>query len=199
MRNYCNLGLFGAAIAVLAALTALTQDPSGLIGVAVLGAVVQASYSANMREAVAGMWANMKNSQADSRTVENSNGVPFGRAVGKGTRDNGCRLGAAAAGDFLGVSLRDTTLAPQADDADYVDIYEDGDLAGIAVQGDVWVEVGAAVVDGDNVSYNALTGVLSSAATSGSQFAVTGARWMTTQATVGGLAVLRLGDSPHSS
>lgn len=157
-----------------------------------LAAVVQSTYTERMQPAVAGMIANMTTCDVDTRIVENSDGVPFGRAVGRGVADRGCRLGAGAATDFLGISVRDVTLAPVTADSAYVDEYQQRALAGILFRGDIWVQVESAVVDGADVTFNTLTGKLSSAAAGGSQFAITGARWLDTQATVNGLARVRL-------
>lgn len=170
----------------------------GLEGVALGMAVVQGSYSERMTIGAPGQIASMHSYDADTRTVENSNGIPFGRAVGRGTQDKGCVLGASAAGQFLGISIRDVTLNPVAADSDYVDEYQQYASAGILVRGDIWVQVGGAVNDGDDVTYNSLTGVISSTATGGSQFAITGARFMTTAAN-NGLAIVRLSGYSHNS
>jgi hypothetical protein len=151
--------------------------------------VVQSSYSENIRTALPGMIANTNEASVDSRSVENSNGIPFGRACGRGTADNGVVLGSTASTDFLGISVRDATLV--ASSTDYVDVYETNAMAGIMYEGDIWVTTGGAVNDGDNVTYNSTTGVLSSAGTSGSQFAITGARWMRTAGS-GELSIVRL-------
>ena len=171
---------------------ALLQDPSTMLAPLFAQAVVQSSYSETMVPGTPGMIASMNNYRVESRTVENSNGVPFGRAVGRGTLDRGCRLGAAATGQFLGVSVRDITLSPTLDSI-YVDTYQQNALAGILAAGDIWVTTGGAVADGEDVTFNSLTGVLSTIATGGTQFIVTGARWMTTAGS-GGLAIVRIPD-----
>jgi hypothetical protein len=112
--------------------------------------------------------------------------------VGKGSTDRGVRLGSSAANQFEGISVRDTTLAPVTLDSDYTDIYEKGANCGVMNRGDIWVAVGAAVVAGQDVTFAADTGILSTAGASGSQFAIAGARWMTSQPTTGGLAIVRL-------
>lgn len=176
-----------------AAVLAGHLDPISVgLGGLMLGAVVQSTYSERIPQAVAGMIADMSSWDADSRTVENSNGVGFGLAVGRGTADGGCRLGAAAVTDFLGIAVRDVTLAPQSADSDYVDEYQQHALAAVLTRGVIWVAVEHAVADGNDVTFNSTTGALSTAGTSGTQFLVTGARWMDTQATVGGLARVRL-------
>lgn len=187
MKWLFALGALGIALAVIAGM-----PPE--VGALAVAAVVQSSYVARQREAFAGMIADMTTADTDTRIVENSNGVPFGRAVGRGVADRGCILGAGAVTQFLGISVRDMTLAPQASDSDYVDEYQRYNLAGILFRGDIWVETGGAVGDGDDVTFNSLTGVLSSTATSGTQFAIAGARWMTSAGS-GGLAIVRLSGS----
>jgi hypothetical protein len=149
-------------------------------------AFVQSTYSENIGKALPGMPA-FEFWKADSRTCETAAGIGFGLAVGKGTADKGAILGAAAASGFLGISVRDKAVINSTADkyAQY------GDMS-VMYEGDIWVTVGADVNDGDDVSFVASTGVLSSAAASGTQFVIAGARWMTTAAS-GALARLRLG------
>lgn len=150
-------------------------------------AVVQTTYSENIAPAVNGMVANMTNWDADTRIVETATGIPFGVAVGQGAADKGAVLGASAGTGFVGISVRDVTLPPRS----AIDKYADGENMAVLTEGDIWVTVGGDVTAGGDVTFAASTGVLSSAATSGTQFAITGARWMT-GATNGGLAILRL-------
>lgn len=156
-------------------------------------AVVQNSYSETIRPAAAGMVANLTNADADTRIVETLAGIGFGLAVGQGAAARGAVLGAAAAAGFVGISIRDVVLDPSDGDA-----YRQG--AGIAVltEGDIWVVAGGAVAPGDNVVFEAATGILSSLAADATHFAVAGARWMTAAAS-GGLAVLRLGGALPSA
>lgn len=154
-------------------------------------AVVQSTYSENLSRALPGMPADADYS-ADTRIVETEAGIGFGVAVSQGTNDNGALIGAATAADFVGVSIRDKTVP------DGTDIYADGANIGVMTRGDIWVTVGGDVVAGEDVTFVATTGVLSSAAISGSQFAITGARWMTSAAS-GALALLRLGGALPSA
>lgn len=160
-------------------------------------AVVQSTYSETLTAAVAGMIANMRNWDADTRICETSAGIAFGVVVGRGTADDGCVIGSSAATDFLGITVRDVTLVTQAGQT--VDKYQQYDNVAVLTQGDIWVATGGAVVDGDNVTFVASTGVLGSVAADGTHFAITGARWMTTQATPGGLAIVRLGGALPSA
>ncbi|MDR6290004.1 MULTISPECIES: structural cement protein Gp24 [Inquilinus] len=150
-------------------------------------AVAQSSYSETLRPGVAGLVANMTNADGDTRIVETAGGIPFGVAVGQGAAARGAVLGAAAAAGFVGISIRDVTL-----DSSPADRYLLNDSIAVLTEGDIWVVVGGAVAAGQDVTFAAATGVLSSVAADGANFAVAGARWMTA-AGAGGLAVLRLG------
>jgi len=150
-------------------------------------AVVQNSYSETLRPGVAGLVANMTNADGDTRIVETAGGIPFGVAVGQGAAARGAVLGAAAAAGFVGISIRDVTL-----DSSPADRYLLNDSIAVLTEGDIWVVVGGAVAAGQDVTFAAATGVLSSTAADVGNFAIAGARWMTA-AGAGGLAVLRLG------
>ncbi|MFE0754166.1 hypothetical protein ACFW16_09455 [Inquilinus sp. NPDC058860] len=150
-------------------------------------AVVQNSYSETMRPATAGMVANLTNADADSRIVETAAGIGFGLAVGQGGAARGAVLGAAAAAGFVGISIRDVVLDPADGDT-----YRQGASIAVLTEGDIWVVTGSAVAAGDNVVFEAATGILSSLPADATHFAIAGARWMTAAAG-SGLAVLRLG------
>ncbi|MGL4968468.1 MAG: structural cement protein Gp24 [Inquilinus sp.] len=150
-------------------------------------AVVQNSYSETMRPAVAGMVANLTNADADTRIVETAAGIGFGLAVGQGAAAKGAVLGAAVAAGFVGISIRDVVLDPRDGD-----IYRQGASSAVLTEGDIWAVTGGAVAAGDNVVFEAATGILSSLPADATHFAIAGARWMTGAAN-GGLAVVRLG------
>lgn len=154
---------------------------------------VQTTYSENMAAAVPGMPADADFS-ADSRTVETEAGIGFGLAVSQGTADKGALLGAAAATGFVGVTIRDKGVV----NASNADKYNEGDTAAVMTRGDIWVTVAAAVEAGDDVTFSSTTGALSSVAADGTNFAITGARWMTSAAQ-NGLAILRLGGALPSA
>lgn len=154
--------------------------------------VVQSTYSETLPIAQAGMPADADYS-ADTRICESA-AIPFGVAVSQGTSDNEALIGAASATVFAGVSIADKTINNDGG----ADGYNQYDNMGVMTRGDIWVTVGGDVTAGGDVTFASTTGVLSSAATSGTQFAVTGARWMTT-ATSGNLAKLRLGGALPSA
>lgn len=145
-------------------------------------AIVQSSYSENIAIASPGMPADADYSAA-TKICETAAGIGFGVAVQRGTSDNEALIGAAAATDFVGVTIRDITQTE--------DEYAQYENMGVMQRGRIWVTVGGDVAAGENVTFNASTGVLSSANTSGSQFAITGAVWETS-ASNGGLAKLYL-------
>lgn len=188
--------VFAGAIATLAVLTALglMSADVGLMGTGLFSAMaVQTSYSARMPAATAGLVADMQTARIDTRICETAAGIGFGLAVGRGSADNGAVLGSSAATDFLGISVRDVTLM-NADGDEYARY---SNMA-VMSEGTIWVTVGGDVVDGDIVTYSSTTGVLSSIAADGSNFAITGARFLDTVSS-GGLARVRLGGALPSA
>lgn len=146
---------------------------------------VQTSYSATLAAGLEGQIASMSPSVVSTRIVEGSGGIPFGRAVTEGIAyDRGAILAQSGSPDgaFVGISVRDVTLA-----AGDEDVYAEGANMGVLEVGDIWVKtVGAAAVHGNNASYNATTGTLGSSGT-----AITNSRWMTSGAD-GDMCILRL-------
>lgn len=149
-------------------------------------ATTQTTYSETTRSALPGQVANMTNYDADTRVCETAAGIGFGVAVSQGTAANGALIGGASAAVFAGISVRDVTLPPSNSD-----VYAEGDNMAVMTEGDIWVTTGGDVTVGGDVTFNSTTGVLSSAAASGTQFAISGARWMTA-ASSGSIAVLRM-------
>jgi len=154
---------------------------------------VQTTYSENQAIALPGMPADADYS-ADTRICETVAGIGFGVAVSQGSADKGALIGAAAAANFVGVTIADKTVANDGG----ADGYNQYDNMGVMYRGTIWIQVGGNVADGEDATFNSTTGVLSSAATSGTQFAIAGARWMTT-ASSGGFAKLRLGGALPSA
>ena len=156
---------------------------------------VQSSYSENIAVAQNGMAANADFS-ADTRICETSAGIGFGKAVSQGSADKGAVLGGASAAVFVGVTISDKCI-DNTDNTGAADGYRQYDNMAVMYRGTIWVTVGGNVAPGNDVTFNSTTGVLSSAATSGTQFAIAGARWMST-ANSGELARLRLSDLPSA-
>jgi len=157
-------------------------DPlsSGLTGLSI-AAVVQSSYSSTMEPAVAGMWANMTNWDADTRICETAAGIGFGLACGQGTGDKGAVIAGSLA-IFVGVSVKDVTLVH-----DTADEYQEHDNMAVATEGDIWVQTSVSTSPTADVHYSATTGIF---ATSGGSGPIVGARWMATRDA--GLGLLRL-------
>jgi hypothetical protein len=147
---------------------------------------IQESVLDRMPIAAAGMPADA-DYHADTRICETAAGIAFGVAVSQGTSDKEALLGAAAVTGFVGVTIRDVTIVNNA----AADKYPRYSNMAVMTDGDIWVQVGGDVTKGNDVSFSSTTGVLSTAATSGTQFAIAGARWMTS-ASNGGFAILRL-------
>lgn len=156
-------------------------------------ATVQSTYSELQPIAQAGMPASGDFS-ADTRTCETVAGIAFGVAVGRGTADNGAVIGSTAATDFVGITIADKAVPYNG----VADGYARYDSMGVMTRGRIWVVVGGDVTDGADVTFSSTTGVLSSTAVGAGQFAITGARWMTT-ATNGNLALLHLGGALPSA
>lgn len=147
---------------------------------------VQTTYSENQAIALPGMPADADYS-TDTRICETSGGIPFGVAVSQGTGDKGALIGGASAAVFAGIAIADKTIGNDGG----ADGYNQYDNMGVMYRGTIWVTTGGIVTAGADVTFASTTGVLSSAATSGTQFAIAGARWMTSAAS-GALAKVRL-------
>ena len=117
--------------------------------------------------------------------------IPFGYAAKWNATDSDVEAGVdgsnTVASNYVGIAVRDRSRrAPASGDAGYVD----GDIPSLMTQGDVWVEVEAAVAVGNDVTVKDSTGQLSSAAASATQTPLNG-RWMTAAA-ADGIALVRL-------
>lgn len=151
---------------------------------------VQTTYSERISEALAGAPGDMRAWDAITRTCEESAGIGFGLAVGRGDTDDnyGCKL-AGALTAFLGVSKRDNTL-----EASQGDEYAQYQNVGIQTAGPIWVQVSGTPGPDDPVHYNATTGVF---AASGGSGPILGARWMRTAAN--GLGLVHLPNYDQAS
>lgn len=112
---------------------------------------VQPNYNATLERGYEGQIADMRLSDVISRVCEPAS-VGFGLAVIRGTADNQVKLGAA--GEFIGLSIRDVTL-PAANE----DVYKAGNTIGVMVKGTMFCKAIAAVSAGDPV-YRTATGTL---------------------------------------
>jgi hypothetical protein len=166
------------------ALAELADGPAGP-GVNPLGAStpIQTTYPDTIRPGVAGAIANEEPVRLISRTVEDAAGIVFGKAVIQGVADKGCKLGAFAAGKFVGVTVRERSIK-----AEFPNGFMQYDSARLMTEGVIWVVTAAAVIAGDPAVFDA-TGNWTKGTGTGD---VPNARWDTSQATPGGLAQLRL-------
>lgn len=148
---------------------------------------VQTTYNETMRQAVAGMIADMSPQTIVSRFVEGSAGLAFGAVAVQGTADNQVTKAAAGAA-FVGIAVLDPTRITATPPAS-VDQYQEGHMASILLQGTIWVTAGAAVKAGDAAYFVPATGVITNVATGNT--AIPNARFDTSAAS-GALAKLRL-------
>jgi hypothetical protein len=110
-------------------------------------AVLQSTYALGYADGYAGMVANGETSNRISRTVEDAAGIPFGRAVFRGTGDHGCTA-TPAVGTFLGITIATYAAPPIAATGVQADLYTQFSTAGVMTQGVIWVLAGEAVTDG---------------------------------------------------
>jgi hypothetical protein len=157
-------------------------------------AIVQSTYTELQPIAHAGMLASSDHS-VDTRICETAAGIGFGVAVSQGAADAGAVIGGASAAVFVGITVQDMSIENDPSNSDEYPRYSN---MGVMTRGEIWVVTGGIVTAGADVTFASTTGVLSSAATSASQFAIAGARWMTSAAS-GALAKVRLSGSLPSA
>lgn len=143
---------------------------------------VQLNYNSRLSNGQVGQIADLGESNVISRDVQPVGGIGFGVPVIQGTGENQCTVGAA--GNFLGITVRDPAV-----DATANDRYVQNSNASIMTRGVIWVTAGEAVSFGD-VVYRTSAGVLNK--TSSGNTLIAGARWESTVGS-GALAKLRLG------
>lgn len=142
-------------------------------------------YATDPAPAFEGQVADTSPATILSRTNEVA-GLPFGRAVQKGTKQH-CVI-EAAAGPVTGISVRSQVTGARAASPD---VYPIGDTAAIITEGPIWVKVNATVVEGEDVTVTVATGLFSSAAVGAGVIAVPGAVFET-GAAANGLARIRI-------
>ena len=167
-------------------------------------ATIQSTYTEDHQQAYAGMIASTSTCDVDSFVYTVNDNVAFGRAMRATSTDVSGSPGCAGytaddqdndGSEYIGIGVIDRTLQPTQNDQ-----YGRGDVVSVAIRGDVWVSVEAAVTAGGAVSFNPHNGQFSSkaaSATDGSeQVVLSDYRWLTSQSTANGLAILRMGASP---
>jgi len=112
---------------------------------------IQTTYVEGMPKAAAGL---VKSSDHAIHTgvVETTDGIGFGLPVAQGAADNGV-IAADTLAKFLGISVRDVTVAAETDK------YPRYANMGYLKRGQIWVVAGAQVVAGDPVHFNPTGGV----------------------------------------
>lgn len=173
------------AVAVIGQMLGVFGAEAGLpVAVA---AVLQTTYSERMPLGAAGLIASTHSYDADTKQCETEAGIGFGLAVSRGADPVG---GAVLGGEaFIGISVRDVTLDPSANDK-----YPQYRNMSVLQRGDIWCQVAGEVTAGEPATYNSTTGVLSDRPVSATDISVPGGRWQTSAPAGGGLAILRLGD-----
>lgn len=152
---------------------------------------VQATYRERIAPAVAGLMSG-SDWNADTGICETAAGIGFGLAVSQGVADKGIILGGTRLG-FRGVSIRDVTLVhPLAQ----LDKYSEHENMGVMTEGKIWVAPAVAVAANDPVHFVAATGVFTN---TGNQGPINGARWVTSAAGNGDLALLELSGYQRSA
>lgn len=112
---------------------------------------IQGGYSATMSKAFAGMQADSRESDIVARVNETAD-VGFGVAMVQGDNEDGVKV--AAAGFFIGITVRDRAQPPEAGDT-----YQIGDGVSLLQRGSVWVTTAADCVAGNPV-YRTAAGAL---------------------------------------
>lgn len=182
MKNICySRFLVGTVVLLAAAFVAAVAGHYDLASGTALAAVVQSAYNTGIQPAVAGMWADMSNWDADSLNCETTDGIGFGLAVGQGSADRGGVLGGSLA-NFRGVSVRDVTQV-----SDDGDAYALNKEMAVGYRGAIWVQTSVATSPTDPVHYDATTGIFQ---ISGGSGPIVGGRWL--QSSDAGLGLLRL-------
>src|SRR5690606_13089577 len=139
---------------------------------------VQSTYSDNIAVAVNGQVADMRLTEILSRECEDDT-LGFGLAVVQGTGADQVKVGAA--GTFIGITVKDVTLAPGQSD-----LYNKGDTVAVLTRGSIWVTTSGIVTAGSKV-YRTATGTLNATATDNTE--IVGALWETS---AGSSALARL-------
>ena len=126
--------------------------------------------------------------------------IQFGRALVRGADEGEVQTAVGTPGadnvatNFVGISVRDGNLTVGTDDPSH---YSEGDPVAVMTYGEVYVTAEAAVAVGADVTFDS-DGNLSSAAPSGAQKRIPGARWMSA-ATAGQVARVFIPDFANSA
>lgn len=109
-------------------------------------AVYQTTYTDQVAPGYPGLIVNAETRNIISRTVEDSAGIPFGRAVFRGSDDHGCTA-TPTAGKLYGIVRDHEAIALLPGNA--ADVFPQRATAPIVTQGVIWVTAGASVAQND--------------------------------------------------
>jgi hypothetical protein len=147
---------------------------------------VQDTYSATPAKGYPGMVANGETSNRISRTCEDVAGIAFGKAVYRGSGDQGCTA-TPAAGTLLGFAIADHGVQPLPGGV-AADIYPRYSSVGIMNLGAIYVTAGEDVTDGADVY---VTGAGAIVDTASGNTAATGWKFDETVASGGIVRIVR--------
>lgn len=143
--------------------------------------ILQSTYTDDLALGFPGMVANGETSNRITRSVQDSGGIGFGRAVYRGTGDHDCTATVGTLATFLGFTV--ATSALQHVEGQTVDRYQQRDNATILTSGAIFVTVTGNVADGAAITVATANGALSSTPADASNIA-TG--WVADQTITGG-------------
>lgn len=107
-------------------------------------------YTAEHAAAFEGQRANLGLINIISKVVELAAGIPFGRAVVRGSADNQCLLPTATGQDFLGFTEMTTAWAENPSDLHQYERYREANIIDF---GEVWLYTEQSIVPGDPVYF----------------------------------------------
>src|SRR5210317_456864 len=145
----------------------------------------QTSYQISQDSAYAGQIYGQGLVSIFSRSVETTEGIPFGVAVSRGT-DPGKQV-VLGGTDFVGITVRSLDFEGAVNTGDI--FYKETDTAAIMRFGVVWAICPSGCVAGDQVKYTTSTGVLDASDAVLGDAIIFGAYWDST-AGAGDLAVI---------
>lgn len=145
-------------------------------------AAVQTNYGTVHARWIEGMVLDSSPHDIISRTVEDVEGIGFGKVAVQGDLDDTI-TDSEAAKKFVGISILDTTKVG--------DIYAQYDTVNIMRRGNIVVMASVAVAVNDPVYFVPATGVLTNVAAAGANTLIANAFWETSTGAAG-LAAIRL-------
>ena len=158
---------------------------------------VQTSYSANIDAAIEGQDADLGLKSIISKLIEGSD-IKFGRAVVRGSDDDGCTLPSATGGKFIGVTA--ATSAGLVNDDEDTNLYSQYSSGNVMDFGEIWVYTEVAVTPGEDVYFRHTAeaspldevGRFRNDSSDGNADKIEGAVWQTTTS-AGGIGKIKLG------